>query len=84
MQTRSQRPDLERVNREIEKSYKKNPKEKREKDRRMANPAAQGAQARALEEYGVPSLIGSQNCIVKLSIGANTFEIKPVYIQMFS
>ena len=31
MQTRSQRPDLERVNREIEKSYKKNPKEKREK-----------------------------------------------------
>ena len=50
----------------------------------MANPAAQGAQARALEEYGVPSLIGSQNCIVKPSIGANTFEIKPAYIQMFS
>ena len=44
--------------------------------------AGQGAQARALEEYGVPSLTGGQNCIVKLTIEANTFEIKPAYIQM--
>ena len=46
----------------------------------MANPARQGAQARALEEYG----LGSQNCIVKSSINANTFKIKPAYIQMVS
>ena len=71
MQTRAQRPELEKVNPEIEKYYKKNRKEKREKDRRMANP---------LEEYGVLSLIGSQNCIVKPTIEANTFEIKPTYI----
>ena len=40
--------------------------------------------ARTLGEYGVPSLTGSQNCIVKPSIDANTFEIKPAYIQMVS
>ena len=40
----------------------------------------QGAQPQALEEYGVPSLTGSQNCIVKPTIEANTFEIKPAYI----
>ena len=44
----------------------------------------QGAQPQALEEYGVPSLTGSQNCIVKPTIEANTFEIKPAYIQMVS
>ena len=46
--------------------------------------ADQGAQPRALGEYGVPSLTGSQNCIVKPTIEANTFEIKPAYIHMVS
>ena len=81
MQTRSQRSELEKVKTEIENSCKKNQKEKREKVRRMAN---QRAQARALEEYGVSSLIGCQNCIVKLTIEANTFKIEPAYIQMVS
>ena len=58
MQIRSQRSELERINSEIEKSYKKNGK-RREKDKIMANQVAQGAQARALEEYGVLSLTGS-------------------------
>ena len=61
MQTRARRPKLEKVNPKIKKSCKKNQKEKREKNRRMAN---QRAQVRALKEYGVPSLTGSQNCIV--------------------
>ena len=84
MQTRSQRLELEKVNLEIEKSYKKNRKEKREQDKRMADLAAQRAQARALEEYGVPSLMGSQNYIVKPTVEANNFEIKPAYIIMVS
>ena len=79
MQTRSKRLKLEKVNPEIEKTCKKNRKEKRERNRSMAG---QGAQARALEEYGVPSLTGGQNCIVKPTIEANNFEIKPTYIQM--
>ena len=41
-------------------------------------------QPRALEDYGVLSLIGSQNCIVKPTIDANNFEIIPAYIQMVS
>ena len=84
MQTRSQRLELGKVIPEIEKSCKKNRKEKREQDKRMADLAAQRAQARALEEYGVPSLMGSQNCIVKPIVEANNFEIKPAYIQMVS
>ena len=81
MQTRSKRLELEKVKPKIEKTCKKNCKEKRERNRSMAG---QGAQARALEEYGVPSLTGGQNCIVKPTIEANTFEIKPAYIQMVS
>ena len=41
-------------------------------------------QAKALEEYGVPSVTGSQNYIMEPTIKANTFEIKPAYIQMVS
>ena len=59
MQTTSQRLELEKVNPEIEKYCKKNRKEKREQDKRMADLVAQWAQARALEEYRVPSLTGS-------------------------
>ena len=81
MQTQLKCLELKRVNLKIEKSCKKNPKEKREKDKRMTN---QRAQARALEEYGVPSLTESQNCIVKPIIEANTFKIKHAYIQMVS
>ena len=59
MQIRSQRLELENVNLEIEKSYTKNRKEKREQERRMADIVTQRAQARALQEYGVLSLTGS-------------------------
>ena len=50
----------------------------------MVDPAAQRAQARALEEYGVSSLMGSQNYIMKPTIEAYNFKIKPAYIQMVS
>ena len=82
MQTRSQHFELEEINLEIERSCRKIRKEKREKDRTMADQGA--IPARTLGKYGVPSLTGSQNCIVKPSIDANTFEIKPAYIQMVS
>ena len=82
MQSRSQHFELEEINLEIERYRKKIRKEKREKERTMADQGA--IPARALEEYGVPTLTGSQNCIVKPSIDANTFEIKPAYIQMVS
>ena len=82
MQTKSQHFELEENNQEIKRYYRKIRKEKREKDRIMADQRA--IPARTLGEYGVPSLTGSPNCIVKLSIDANTFEIKPAYIQMVS
>ena len=56
MQTRSKYLELEKVNPDIENTCKKNRKEKKEKDKRMVG---QGAQARALEEYSVPSLTRS-------------------------
>ena len=82
MQTRSQHFELEEINLEIERSCRKICTEKREKDRIIADQGA--IPARTLGEYGVPSLTGSQNCIVKPSIDVNTFEIKPAYIQMVS
>ena len=78
MQTRSQHFELEEINLEIERYRRKIRKEKREKERIMADQQAN--RPRALEDYGVPSLTASQNCIVKPSIDANTFEIKPAYI----
>ena len=77
MQTRSRHFELDEINLEIERSCRRIRKVQRE----MAD---QGAQPRALGEYGGPSLIGSQNCIVKPTIEANTFEIKLAYIQMVS
>ena len=74
MQTISQHLELDEINLEIKRSCRRIRKEKREQDEVMAN---QGAQPRALEEYSVPSLTGSQNCMVKPNIEANTFEIKP-------
>ena len=56
MQRRSKCLELEKVNPEIKKIYKKNRKEKKGKVKRIAEPAAQ---ARALEEYRVPSLTRS-------------------------
>ena len=82
MQTRSQHFELGEINLEIEKYQRKIRKEKRERERTMADQQAN--QSRALEEYGVPSLTGSRNCIVKPSINVNNFEIKPAYIQMVS
>ena len=77
MQTRSQHLALDEINIEIERSCRRIRKERREQDVVMAN---QGEQPQTLKEYGVPSLTGSQNCIVKPTIKANTFEIKPAYI----
>ena len=84
MQTRSKCLELEKVNPKIERACKKNRKEKKEKGKRMVDPAAQRAQTRALEEYGVSSLMGSQNYIMKPTIEAYNFKIKPAYIQMVS
>ena len=56
MQTRSQNLELDEINLEIERSCRRIRKERREQDEVMVN---QGAQPRALEEYGVPSLTGS-------------------------
>ena len=84
MQTRSLHFELEEINLEIERSCRKNRKVKKEKDKAMADQEAQDNPTRALEEYGIPCLTGSQNCIVKPSIQALNFEIKSAYIQMVS
>ena len=59
MQTRSQHFEFGEINLEIEKYRRKIRKEKRERERIMADQQAN--QPRALEDYGVPSLTGSQN-----------------------
>ena len=63
MQTRSQHFELEDINLEIERSCRKNRKVKKEKDKAMADQEAQDNPARALEEYGIPCLTGSQNVL---------------------
>ena len=86
MNTRSQGINLEKINPEIEKSCKKNRKEKREKDKqKMAeNQAEQPARNRVLHEYTMPTLGDTHNSIVRPTVDANNFEIKPAIIQMVS
>ena len=86
MNTRSQGINLEKVNPEIEKSCKKNRKEKREKDKqKMAeNQAEQPARNRVLHEYTMPTPGDTHNSIVRPTVDANNFEIKPAIIQMVS
>lgn len=86
MNTRSKGTNLEKINPEIEKSYKKNHKEKCKKDKqKMADDqAAQPARNRALQEYAMPNPGDTHNSIVRPTVDANTFEIKLAIIQMVS
>ena len=86
MNTQSKGTNLKKINLEIEKSYKKNQKEKRKKNKqKMAkNQAEQLARNRALQEYMMPNPRDTHNSIVRPTVDANTFEIKPVIIQMVS
>ena len=86
MNTRSQGINLEKINPEIKKSCKKNRKEKREKDKqKMADDqAAQPARNHTLQEYTMPNPGDTHNSIVRPTVDANNFEIKPTIIQMVS
>ena len=77
---------LEKINFEIEKSYKNNRKEKHEKNKqKMAkNQAEQPARNCALQEYTMPNPGDTHNSIVRPTVDANNFEIKPAIIQMVS
>ena len=76
MNTRSKGTNLERINLEIERSCKKNRKEKREKDKqKMAEN--QAARNFPLQEYTMPNPGDTHNSIVRPTIDANNFEIKP-------
>ena len=83
MNTQSQGINLEKINPEIEKSCKKNRKEKCEKDKqkKMAeNQAEQPARNRVLHEYTMPTPGDTHNSIVRPTVDANNFEIKPAII----
>ena len=84
MYTRSQGRNLEKFNLEIDKSWKANRKEKREKDRKIIaeDQVAQQATNHALQEYTMPNPGDNLNSIVRPNVDANNFEIKPVIIQM--
>ena len=86
MNTRSKGRNLEKLNPEIEKSCKKNRKEKREKDRKIMaeDQAVQQARNHALQEYTMPNPEDNLSSIVKPNVDANNFEIKPAIIQMIS
>ena len=88
MNTRSKGGNLEEINPEIEKSYKKNRNEKKEKDRKIMveDQVAQQARNRALQEYTMPNPGDNLSSIMRPIMDANNFEIKPgvsqVKIQM--
>ena len=86
MKTRLRRKNLEEFNHEIEKSCKKNHKEKREKDRKIMAEDQRVQQARnhALQEYMMPNPGDNLSSIVRPNVDANNFEIKPAIIQMIS
>ena len=86
MNTRSKGRNLKKLNPEIEKSCKANRKEKREKDRKtMAeDQVAQQAGNRALQDYTMPNPGDNLSSIVRPTVDANNFEIKPAIIQMVS
>ena len=77
---------MEKLNPEIEKSCKKNRKEKRAKDRKIMaeDQGVQQARNRALQEYTMPNLGDNLGSIVRPNVDANNFEIKPAIIQMIS
>ena len=86
MHTRSKGKNLKKLNPEIEKSCKKNRKEKRAKDRKIMaeDQTIQQARNRALQEYTMPNPRDNLSSIVRPTVDANNFEIKPVIIQMVS
>ena len=86
MHTRSKGSISEKINPEIEKSCKKNRKEKRERDKQIMaeDQAAQQARNRALQEYTMPTPRENMGSIVRPTMDANNFEIKPAIIQMVS
>ena len=86
MNTRCKGKNLENLNPEIEKSCKKNRKEKKAKDRKIMaeDQAVQQARNRALQEYTMPNLGDNLSTIVRPNVDANNFEIKPAIIQMIS
>ena len=83
MNTRSKGTNLEKINLEIERSCKKNQKEKREKDKQKM-VENQAARNRPLQEYTMPNPGDTHNCIMRPTVDANTFEIKTAIIQMVS
>ena len=86
MNTRSKWKNLETFNPKIEKSCKKNRKEKRAKDRKIMaeDQAVQQVRNRALQEYMMPNPGDNLSSIVRPNVDANNFEIKPAIIQMIS
>ena len=86
MNTRSKGENLEKLNPEIEKSCKKNRKEKRAKDRKIMaeDQRVQQARNRTLQEYTMPNPGDNLSSIVRQNVDANNFEIKPAIIQMIS
>ena len=86
MNTRSKGRNLEKINHDIEKSCKKNRKEKREKDRKIMveDQEAQAVKNHALQEYTIPNPGDTHNSIVRPTVDANNFEIKPTIIEIVS
>ena len=78
MNTRYKGENLEKLNPEIEKSCKKNRKEKRAKDRKIMaeDQAVQQARNRALQEYTMPNPGDNLSSIVRPNVDANNFKIK--------
>ena len=86
MNTRSKGTNLEEINPEMKKSCKKNRKEKCEKDKKIMaeDQGAQQVRNRALQEYTMPNSGDNLSSIVRPTVDANNFEIKPAIIQMVS
>ena len=82
MHTRSKGLISEEINPEIEKACKKNRKEKREKDKQIMveDQAAQQARNRALQKYTMPTPGDNMSSIVRPTVDANNFDIKPAII----
>ena len=86
MNTRSKGTNLEEINPEIEKSCKKNRKEKHKKDKKIMadDQGAHQIRNRALQEYTMPNPGDNLSSIVRPVVDANNIEIKPAIIQMVS
>ena len=86
MNTRSKGINIEEINPEIKKSCKKNRKKKCEKDKKIMadDQAAQQVRNRALQEYTMPNSEDNLSSIMRPTVDANNFKIKPAIIQMVS